>query len=216
MKTLAIVGAGPGLGFSLARKFGSQGFRVALIARNQPKLDSLVQQLKDLDIEAAGFEADLLEKAQITKAFAAIQAKFGPVDVLEFSPTPPFTSVASTLEVNQENALFQFRYNVLGALNSVEQVLPEMVQKGSGALLFTTGLSAVRPMAQMGNVGLATAGLRNHIHNLNRELAPKGIYAGHLSIGVWFQPGTDIPDRIADVWFEMYSKQDRVEELFLE
>ena len=150
MKTKAIVGAGAGLGMSIAKKFGQHGFRVALIARNEEKLNQLVIELEQLGIEAASFQADILNKEQIDKAFAAIKEKYGFIDVLEYSPTPSFDTVAPALEVTEENALYQFQYNVLGALSSVKQVLPEMLVKQSGGLLFTTGGAAIHPVPMMG------------------------------------------------------------------
>jgi len=216
MKTIVIVGAGAGLGMSIAKKFGQNGFRVALIARNEEKLNQLVIELEQLGIEAASFQADILNKEQIEKAFAAIKEKYGFIDVLEYSPTPSFDTVAPTLDVTEENALYQFQYNVLGALSSVRQVLPDMLDKQNGALLFTTGGAAVHPVPMMGNVGIAISGLRNYIFNLNSELADKGVYAGHLSIGIWIQPNSGVQDKIADIWYDMYTKRDRVEEFITE
>ncbi|MGN7413195.1 SDR family NAD(P)-dependent oxidoreductase [Paenibacillus sp. SAF-068] len=216
MKTIAIVGAGAGLGMSIAKKFGQQGFRVALIARNEEKLNQLVTELEQLGIEAASFQADILNKEQIEMAFAAIKEKYGFIDVLEYSPTPSFDTVAPTLDVTEENAVYQFQYNVLGALSSVRQVLPDMLDKQSGALLFTTGGAAIHPVPMMGNVGIAISGLRNYIFNLNSELADKGVYAGHLSIGIWMQPNSGVQDKIADIWYDMYIKRNRVEEFITE
>ncbi|PQP87404.1 SDR family oxidoreductase [Paenibacillus sp. AR247] len=216
MKTIAIVGAGEGLGMSIAKKFGQNGFRVALIARNEEKLNRLVIELEQLGIEAASFQADILNKEQIEIAFAAVKERYGFIDVLEYSPTPSFNTVAPSLDVTEENALYQFQFNVLGALSSVRQVLPEMLDKQSGALLFTTGGAAIHPVPMMGNVGIAVSGLRNYIFNLNSELADKGIYAGHLSIGIWMQPNSGVQDKIADIWYDMYSKRDRVEEYITE
>ena len=56
MSTIVIAGAGPLLGLSIAKKFGANGFKVALIARRAQGLDALVQQLKDMKIEAAILE----------------------------------------------------------------------------------------------------------------------------------------------------------------
>jgi short-subunit dehydrogenase len=50
MKTLAMVGVGPGVGLSFAKTFGQRDFRVALIARQREKLDAYVQQLRELHI----------------------------------------------------------------------------------------------------------------------------------------------------------------------
>ncbi|MEK3880854.1 dehydrogenase [Paenibacillus sp. FSL M7-0420] len=87
-----------------------------------------------------------------------------------------------------------------------------MLDKQSGALLFTTGGASVHPVPRTGNVGIAISGLRNNIFNLNSELADKGVYAGHLSIGIWMQPNSGVQDKIADIWYDMYTKRDRVEE----
>jgi short-subunit dehydrogenase len=216
MKTIAIVGAGPGLGMSIAKKFGKNDFRVALIARNEDKLNQLVKELEQLGIESAAFTADILNKEQIGSAFAAIKKKYGFIDVLEFSPTPGIDTLASPLDVTEENALYQFQFNVLGAISSVREVLSDMLDKQSGALLFTTGGAAITPVPMMGNVGIAMSGLRNYIFNLNSELKDKGIYAGHISIGIWMQPNSGVQDKIADIWYDMYTKRDRVEEFITE
>src|SRR5690242_16634783 len=103
MKTLAIVGAGPLLGLSIAKTFGQHDFRVALIARNQEKLDTYVQELHELHIEAAAFPADLLQAPQLEAALISVKETFGPVDVLEYSPVPSLTELASVLDVTPEN-----------------------------------------------------------------------------------------------------------------
>ncbi|MCU7738527.1 SDR family oxidoreductase [Priestia megaterium] len=216
MKNIVIVGAGPGLGMSIAKKFGKNGFRVALIARNEEKLNHLVIELEQLGIEAASFQADILNKAQISLAFATIKEKYGFIDVVEYSPTPSIDTVTTALDVTEENALYQFQFNVLGAISSIREVLPDMLDKQSGALLFTTGGAAVNPVPMMGNVGIAVSGLRNYIFNLNSELKDKGIYAGHISIGIWMQPNSGVQDKIADIWYDMYTKRDRVEEFITE
>ncbi|MFE4174025.1 SDR family NAD(P)-dependent oxidoreductase [Streptomyces sp. NPDC056909] len=58
-KVIAVFGAGSGLGVSLARRFGREGFRVALVARRKDRLDALVEQLAGEGIEAAAFPGDL-------------------------------------------------------------------------------------------------------------------------------------------------------------
>lgn len=216
MKTLAIVGAGPGLGFSIAKTFGQHDFRVALIARNREKLDIYVQQLRELDIEAAAFPADVLNEAQLEAALTSVKATFGSVDVLEYSPVSNFADVAPVLDMTSENALLPFQHQVLGAITSVRAVLPDMLSKGNGALFFTTGLSAINPNPSFGNVGLAMSALRNYAYSLNTALAPKGIYAGTLSIGIFITKGdpNNDPDKIAARIYEMCEKRDRVEETF--
>ena len=214
MKTLAIVGAGAGLGLSLTKTFAQHDFRVALIARNQEKLDTYVQQLREQHIEAVGFSADVLNIAQLEAALLSVKETFGPVDVLEYSPTPSITDVASVLDVTPENAQFQFNYIVRGALACIRAVLPDMLDKGDGGLIFTMGMSAITPVPMMGNVGIAMAGLRNYVSNLHEVLKPKGIYAGTMTIAGWFKSSDPTPEHIAASIYEMYEKREEVERVF--
>lgn len=86
LKTMAIIGAGPGLGFSLAKTFGKHGFRIALVSRSQDKLNQYAEQLNGMGIESKGFAADVTNKMQLTAAFQQIRNTFGTIDVVEFSP----------------------------------------------------------------------------------------------------------------------------------
>jgi NADP-dependent 3-hydroxy acid dehydrogenase YdfG len=61
MPVLAIVGAGPGLGFAIAKTFGANGYKVGMFSRNPAKLQPLVAELAEHGIEAAAFALDVLE-----------------------------------------------------------------------------------------------------------------------------------------------------------
>ncbi|WP_443034853.1 SDR family NAD(P)-dependent oxidoreductase [Streptomyces sp. BE133] len=71
MPTVAIVGAGPGLGLSIAKAFGGHGFDVALISRTKEKLDGLVEELTATGITADGFPADVADPRQERVAAAS-------------------------------------------------------------------------------------------------------------------------------------------------
>src|SRR5690242_8271174 len=88
MATIAIYGAGPSLGHAVARRFGREGFQVALVARNRGDLDEKVRALADDGVEAAGFQADIADADEALRAVDEIEARFGAIDVLEHSPTP--------------------------------------------------------------------------------------------------------------------------------
>ena len=211
MKTLAIFGAGKGLGLSLAKRFGKEGFQVALVARNALKLQEMVDELSAMDIESSYFTADIYSKEQIESAVVAINEKYGQIDVLEVSPTPSNYPPTSVLELTIENARDAFEGFAASSINIVNAVLPDMMARKDGALLFTTGFSALHPMAMMGNVGVGIAGLRNYVANLHTELQDKGIYVGHRSLALFItEPGTgkvSDPDVIANMWYETYTEK---------
>lgn len=214
-KTIAIIGAGPGLGLSIAKKFGEQQFNVALIARNSEKLAVMVDELKTMNIQANAYIADITELPQLQKALRAAVNDFGGIDVLEFSPYTGPNKVINVLEVAPENVLEQVNSYLLPAIYSINEILPTLQEKGEGAILFTTGLSACYPIPQIGNVGIVMSGVRNYATNLHNVLKEQGIYVGHLSIGTFIAAGTEgDPDLIAQAWHDLYSKKEQFEETF--
>ncbi|MDQ7810619.1 SDR family NAD(P)-dependent oxidoreductase [Amycolatopsis sp. A133] len=213
-KTLVIVGAGPGLGMGVARAFGRRGFRVGLIARTQGRLDALVADLAGQGISAAAFAADILDRAALTSAIEAAADALGPVDVLEYSPSPsgPITTAVQT---TAESVTAQFELHLLGAVAAVGQVLPGMRARGAGTVLLTTGVSSMVPAPFLANVGAAMAGLRNWAHTLHAELRPEGIHAATVTIASGVVPGGGEadPDAIGARYHRLYRQPDRVEEV---
>lgn len=218
MKTLVIIGAGKGLGLSIAKRFGKEDFQVALVARNAEKLQEMVTELKVDGIESSYFTADIYKEEQIEQAINEIKEKYGQIDVVEFSPNAGNFPPTSVLELTTQNVKDQFNGVVASAIHVVNKVLPDMLNKNEGALLFTTGMSAMYPLPIMGNVGIAMSGLRNYITNLHAELSSKGIYIAHRSIGVLIKSagsGTvNDPDVIADMWYHTYVEKQVWEEEF--
>ncbi|MET9001321.1 SDR family NAD(P)-dependent oxidoreductase [Amycolatopsis sp. NPDC004169] len=213
-KTLVVVGAGPGLGMGVARAFGRQGFQVGLIARNKDTLDGLVGELAELGVTAAAFPADIRDRAALTEALAAARQALGPVDVLEYSPSPT-GAITHAAQTTVASAIEQFELHVLGAVTAVGQVLPGMRARGEGTLLLTTGVSSTIAAPFLANVGLAMAGLRNWAHALHAELRPQGIHVATVTIASGVIPGDEVadPDVIGARYYGLYRRRDRAEEV---
>ncbi len=224
MPTLAIVGAGPGMGLAIARTFGSRGFDVALIARTKEKLQTLVDQLGQEGITAAAFTADVMDRASLTAALDAAKDRFGSLDVLEYSPAPhslvPGFTMAAPSQVTVDNLQPQIEYNLYGAVTAARAVLLAMREAGAGTLLFTTGGGSVDPNPMMGNINAAAAALRNWVINLHKELTGSGVYAAHVAINVWIGEGgpegfpTAAPEQIAPLYWDLYERRERSEVVF--
>ncbi|MFE4832869.1 SDR family NAD(P)-dependent oxidoreductase [Streptomyces sp. NPDC056672] len=236
-KVIAVFGAGSGLGVALARRFGREGFRVALVARRKDRLDALVGQLAGEGIEAAAFPGDLSLPAVAPVLVDAIRAHFGRIDVVEYGPiagdmtfTPATRADAATLEEFS-------RLLLLTPVEVFRAVLPEMTGRGDGALLMTTGYTAVQPMPFMSGPGPLAAAARNYVYSLSGELNDTGVYVGTLTvahivtgseaaqrartgdtkgIGGEFPIGGELPtvhpDELAQHYWDMYTKRDRVEQ----
>lgn len=187
MPTIAIVGAGPGLGLAIARQFGAQGFDVALISRSRNKLDGLAAELAEHGITAAGFPADVLDRPSLRAALTAAKEHFGGIDVLEYSPADTSAGWLAPVDVRQatpENVQPQIEYYLYGAMTATDVVLPDLLAIGAGTLLFTTGAGSVYPVAQYGNVTAGGAALRNWALNLGAALAGTGVHIAHIAIAL--------------------------------
>jgi NAD(P)-dependent dehydrogenase (short-subunit alcohol dehydrogenase family) len=139
--------------------------------------------------------------------------------VLEFSPTQwnkGGYEATTALATTTDSALHDFQLLVAGAITSARQVIPSMLERKQGALFFTTGYSAIKPLPFITSLCIANAGLRGYAYCLHEELAPHGVYVGTVSIGAFIQEGTDgDPNTIAELYWDMHQKRDRIEDVFV-
>jgi NAD(P)-dependent dehydrogenase (short-subunit alcohol dehydrogenase family) len=217
-KTIAIVGAGPGLGLGIARRFGRDGFNVALVGRNAERGRQFVQALEKENVAAAFFPGDVKDEGSIVQAFRSIDKRFGPVEVLEYSPvnipTDPAVFASLDVKVMTTSAVQDaFAVMALGAVTSVNQVLPGMLERKSGTILITTGISAKACLPMVGAWGMAGSAARNYAFALHEALRDKGIFVGTVCIGVGIKPGDALgdPDKLAENHYTLYRDRKPVE-----
>lgn len=235
-KVIAIFGAGTGLGVSMARKFGQEGYKVALIARRKARLDDLVQELHGEGIEAKAFTADLTVPSQAKAVIEEIRGHYGRVDVVEYGPVPAGQAFTSATAVTAEVLEGLLPLYLLSPVEVVQAVLPEMIERGSGAFLLTQGFSAVMPAPHFSGPGPVMAAARNYIYSLNGELEGTGVYAGTIAIAAGIArsenapvvvdaPQEDAafggmefpiadPDDIANLYWGMLQNRSEVEQVF--
>lgn len=188
-KTIAVVGAGPGIGLAVARKWGAEGYAVALVARNAEKLRGLVERLASEGIEAAAFPADVDDRGAFAAALESIKERFGGVDALYYGPPAESASLVPPRQFTIDSVQSMFDRTVLGAVVAVNSVLPGMLEKGDGALLFACPMSAIDPVLFSANYAQATAALRNYAQALYIDLASAGVYAGMMVIAGLIEEG---------------------------
>ena len=231
-KTIAVFGAGPGLGRSVARRFGREGYQVALVARTQPRLDALVTELHEEGIEAAGFAADLAGRQALPGLIGKITARFGGLDVVEYAPSGLTWLDLQTDVLDADVGSFEYPLDLLlrSPVALARQILPAMIGRGDGGLLFGLAVTASVPYPQMANVGTAAAAARAYFHNLHIALAPSGVYVGLLQVAGMVAgseaarhfahtrdpsrlPEPLDPERLAGACWNLYRERDRFEEI---
>ena len=217
--TLAVLGAGPGIGRAVASRFGREGYSVGLIARNEERLSTLVNELRLEGVESAAFPADLRDRDAVSAAIGRITDTFGPVDVLEYGPLPNLDAVPEVAQLDVTKLQPALDVLLLGAVHATSLVLPGMLERRDGALLFTQGVSSRVPMPRLVTAGVAAAGVRNWVYCLNAELRSTGLYAGIVTVGAMVIRGGDPadpimiePDVVAEAHWRLFRDRERPEE----
>ncbi|MEV7976502.1 SDR family NAD(P)-dependent oxidoreductase [Streptomyces sp. NPDC086519] len=182
MSSVAIVGAGPGLGAAVARRFGREGYAVALVARDGERLAALAGELAGEGVRAHGYSADVRDPLALAGALARAAEELGTVEVLQYSPVPQRDFMRPVLETTHADLLGPVEFSVYGPVAAVQQVLPGMRELGRGTILFVNGGTAVIPHPDRAGTSIAFAAESAYGHLLHDRLAGEGIHVAQLVI----------------------------------
>ena len=213
MTTIAIIGAGSGLGAAVARKFGAEGYSVGLISRNQGRLDALADDLAKDGVHAKGFTADVRDPASISKALEQVTETLGPIEVLQYSPLPQKDFMRPVLETTPADLVGPIEFSIYGPVAAVHQVVPGMrfLGENRGTILFVNGGSAVKPGRNVTGTSVAFAGQAAYAQLLNEVLGEEGIQVSQLIIGGRIEAGDPEkdPNVLAGILWDLHTKRDR-------
>jgi short-subunit dehydrogenase len=203
--TCVIVGMGPGVSLALAERFGSAGYAIGMVARQEAALLAAEARLGVEGITAKGAPADVADETELRGAITALHDALGPIEVLIYNVAALHGGLPSKLTAEQ--AVADFRVNVVGALIAAQSVAPAMIAAGRGTILFTGGGYALQPSPEYASLGIGKAGIRSLAFTLAAELAPKGVRVGTVTIGGTVKKGTAFdPAAIADAFFGLHKQ----------
>jgi NADP-dependent 3-hydroxy acid dehydrogenase YdfG len=207
LTTIVIVGAGHGLGAAVARKFGAEGFSVALISRSQEHVDALATELTSDGLKARGYAANVRDRDALAAALAQAGQELGTIEVLEYSPLPQKEFLRPVLETTTEDLAAAVEFSIYGPVTAVAQVLPGMRSLGRGSVLFVNGGSGARPNPKVAGTSIAFAGEGAYAAMLHDTLAAENVHVGQLIIPGAITPGhpTHDPDALASTLWAMHT-----------
>jgi NADP-dependent 3-hydroxy acid dehydrogenase YdfG len=225
---ILIVGAGPGLGMSVAQRFGKEGYAVALVSRSADRHSAYLEALDVAGVDAAAFTADAADPAQLRVAVDAARNHFGHINVGYYGPAAMMSLAGDITTLDAAGAETALK-DVVPAVDFGSLLIPELTARGEGGLIFAGGLSSVIPMPPLAGLALYAAALRNYAVTLHAALEPKGIYAGTITIGGLIERGdihaamqqnptfgdlavgTLNPDELAETVWRLYSERTEAE-----
>jgi short-subunit dehydrogenase len=183
-KSIAVFGAGPGLGQAVARRYAQDGYSVVLVGRRRQPLEALARELTGAGAGASAHvvTADLSDTDAVPALAERVRAAVGELDAIYYAPTPADGFVPAA-DLTPRHAQAFMPLAVYSLLALVREFLPHMLEQGDGAILTAQGASAVHGLPNMSGPGPAQAAQRNYLQSLHTELAGKGVYVGMLYIG---------------------------------
>lgn len=211
-----IAGVGPGVGLAVARRFAGKGYRVALIARDGPRLETLTAPIKAQGGAAFAYSADLSDHHAVSDVIASILAAHGAPSVLVWNAAQWDETPA--LSVDPADFDRQLRLGLTAALTAIRSAAPMMTASGGGTILLTGGGLSLAPHFG-GAVPVLTAvksALRGFVHASAPAFAAQNLRLGTVTIAGQVAPGTAFdPDAIADAFWSMQdAPAPRVEHIF--
>lgn len=216
-KVAAVVGAGPGLGASVARRFAREGYAVALLSRKEASLREIQATITRDGGRAEVFPADAADAGSVSAAFSRLRAELGPPEVLVYNAGA--FQMAGILELEPAAFESSWRANCLGGFLAAREVLPAMLERGRGTLLFSGATASLRGSARFSALAVGKFGLRALAQSLAREFGPQGIHVAHVIIDGQINtakvrgmmPGRDAatllaPDAIAETYWQLHQQ----------
>lgn len=202
MPHLLIVGAGPGISAATARRLGSQGYEVALVARRERPLRELAEQLRRDDVPTVTATADSGDPAGLTAAIEGLIGEVGPVDVLLYNVSVGREVAAADLTPEQLTA--DLAAGAVGLQTAVRAVLPGMRTRG-GTVLVTGSGAADQPAVALPSLGVQKAAVRALAQVLSLALAPEGVHVATVTIRGLVGPQIP-PARVAAAFAELVAE----------
>lgn len=217
-QTAVIAGVGPGLGAAIARKFADEGCNLALLSRSSPYIINLSNRLEETGKSVLPIPTDITDSAMVEASFDQIREELGAPDILvNHAGNAAWGNLSELTPEAFESA---WRVCTLGAFHCVKQVVPDMIAKGSGTILFSGATSAVRGRAGAIAFSSAKYAMRGFASSLAREVGPQGIHVAHIIIdGVintpslreryQFEEGEPLlePDAIANTYWALVQQE---------
>lgn len=194
-KVAVVIGVGPGLGAAVAKRFAREGFAIGLMARSEESLSAARDEVEGAGGTALAIQADATDSASVAQAFDKVREELGDPEVFVYNAGA--FQMGSILELTPEQFDDCFRANCSGAFYGAQQVLPAMLEKGRGTIIFTGATAALRGGANFAALATGKFGLRALAQSTAREFGPQGIHVAHVIV----DGQIDTP-RVREMWPE--------------
>lgn len=221
--TIVVCGYGTGISEAVARRFGREGYAVALVARSAEKVEAGAAALREAGVKARGFACDLGDPEAVRRLIRDAGAALGPVAVIHWNAYS--SRAGDLLSASAADLRSAFDVGVVGLVAALQEALPAMKGQPDAAVLITGGgFSAYDPRVDAMTVqyramglGLAKAAQHKLSGLLHERLKGEGVYVGEVVVmgsvkGTAFDGGqaTLAPDTVAERFWTLHRERREV------
>ena len=198
---LLLIGAGPGVGAGVVRRFGREGFRSTLISRGDTEVAS---ELRSDGLEIEAIAADIEDLDGYRKTLEQIFSAGGAPGVVVYNAALP--DPGQILDTTVERLRTAHDVDVLGAVVTAQVAVPVLRAAGGGTLLVTSGGFADNPVPALASLSMGKAALRSAATLIAAGVREDGIHAATVTIVGSVVRGTAFdPDTIAELFWTAHT-----------
>jgi NAD(P)-dependent dehydrogenase (short-subunit alcohol dehydrogenase family) len=187
-EVILITGAASGIGRELSRQLLKEGARIAALDRQADALEELEREWKQPNFAWAA--ADVTDRAALHQAVQDLETRLGPVDRLIACAGIGQATPAESFPGEVFEAVI--RVNLVGVANSIQAVLPGMIQRRRGHLVALSSLASFRGIPLLAGYSASKAGVNALMDSLSVELKPHGIHVSTICPG-WIRTPMTTP-----------------------
>jgi len=206
MKIFLSIGAGPGMGYATAARFGREGFRVVLAARDKARVTTLADRLASEGIAAEAVSVDASNPDSVANLIAEVEGRIGQVDVMHYNAASMRKANLETQPLDTFNT--DLAVNIGGALSATKVASEKMIARGKGAILLTGGGFGVQPSPDFLSLSIGKAGIRALAQGIFEDFRDKGVHVATVTVAGFVSPGTQAVEDVAEHFWQLYN-QDR-------
>ncbi|MGW1343512.1 SDR family NAD(P)-dependent oxidoreductase [Kribbella sp. NPDC002412] len=200
MTGAVVVGAGPGIGAAVARRFARAGLSVGLIARSEATVKAVADGITG---DVLALTADSTDEVGLRAALDRVVDQYGVPEVVVYNAAIIQPDAVGDLTAQQH--LDAWAVNVVGAITTAAHVVPAMAERGSGSFIITGGMPEPKP--GYASLSLGKAGVRTLVTLLDQQYGDSGIHAASVTVGGAVAPGTAYdPDDIAEHYWRLHTQ----------
>ncbi|TDC71670.1 SDR family NAD(P)-dependent oxidoreductase [Streptomyces hainanensis] len=203
MPGAVVIGAGPGIGRSVARRFAREGMPVAVLARSEATGRATAAAVAESGVRAVPLTADAADEDGLRGALDAAVGALGTPEVVVYNAALIRPDAPGELSARAQ--LDAYAVNVVGALTAAGHLLPAMARRGHGTFLVTGGMPEPKPAYT--SLSLGKAGVRALVALLAERYGPAGLHVATVTVDGPVAPGTDFdPDDIAEHYWRLHAE----------